>query len=120
MSDAAAATASVAPPASEAAGSSQQEQPLQQQELCVKWSGQEFTLHLSPNDTVGCLKRELEAVTQVSVKRQKLLGLTTKDKKPAKDEALIGDLAIKANAKVFRDVDVLDCVLLLAAGGGAA
>jgi len=58
-------------------------------------------VHLSPDDTVGSLKRELEAQTQVAVKRQKLLGLKTKDNKLAGDDATIANLSIKPNAKVL-------------------
>jgi hypothetical protein len=39
--------------------------------------------------------------TQVDPKRQKLLGLKTKDGKAATDEAVIADLAIKPNAKIM-------------------
>jgi hypothetical protein len=38
--------------------------------------------------------------SQVDPKRQKLLGLKTKDGKMATDEAAIADLAIKPNTKV--------------------
>jgi hypothetical protein len=48
-------------------------------------------------DSEGIPRR---ACTQVSTKRQKLLGLKTKDKKLAGDEARIAELDIKANAKV--------------------
>lgn len=40
-------------------------------------------------------------VLQVDTKRQKLLGLKTKDGKAAGDEAVIADLAIKPNTKVM-------------------
>ncbi|GBF89622.1 ubiquitin-like domain-containing CTD phosphatase [Raphidocelis subcapitata] len=69
--------------------------------LCVKWQGQEYAVHLSPDDTVSSVKHKLEQQTQVSAKRQKLLGLKTKDGKLAGDDAKVGDLAVKATTKIM-------------------
>lgn len=52
---------------------------------CLRWDAACLTLH---------------ACAQVDPKRQKLLGLKTKDGKMATDEAAIADLAIKPNTKV--------------------
>lgn len=49
---------------------------------------------------VGAACLTLHACAQVDPKRQKLLGLKTKDGKMATDEAAIADLAIKPNTKV--------------------
>lgn len=70
-------------------------------ELVIKWSGKEIPLQLPGSDTVAALKRELQERTQVDPKRQKLLGLKTKDGKAATDEAAIGELAIKPNARIM-------------------
>ncbi|KAI8474471.1 MAG: MGC81798 protein-like protein [Monoraphidium minutum] len=69
--------------------------------LCVKWQGQEYAVHLTDEDTVGTVKHKLEQQTQVSAKRQKLLGLKTKDGKLAGDESKVADLAIKASTKIM-------------------
>lgn len=58
-------------------------------------------MHLSPDDTVASVKHKLEQQTQVSAKRQKLLGLKTRDGKLAPDDALVSDLALKAATKVM-------------------
>lgn len=63
--------------------------------------GQEYAVHLSPDDTVASVKHKLEQQTQVSAKRQKLLGLKTRDGKLAPDDALVSDLALKAATKVM-------------------
>lgn len=49
---------------------------------------------------VNLLTQRLLHGLQVDPKRQKLLGLKTKDGKLATDEATIADLAIKPNSKV--------------------
>lgn len=36
-------------------------------EMIVKWSGQEYTIPVSPGDTVECVKRKIEEKTKVSV-----------------------------------------------------
>eukprot|EP00879_Flechtneria_rotunda_P025810 GHRR01027457.1.p1 GENE.GHRR01027457.1~~GHRR01027457.1.p1 ORF type:complete len:318 (+),score=104.28 GHRR01027457.1:538-1491(+) len=74
---------------------------LKGHQIVVKWSGQDYPLQLSEGDTVAGLKRALQEKTQVDPKRQKLLGLKTKDGKAACDDATIADLLIKPNAKVM-------------------
>lgn len=70
-------------------------------QIVVKWSGKEYEVELPESDTVANLKRVLQEKTAVDPKRQKLLGLKTKDGKMATDEAAIADLAIKPNTKVM-------------------
>ena len=74
--------------------------------LIVKWCKEEHEVELAEGDTVAELKRALQERTQVDVKRQKLLGLKTRDGKMAGDDARLGDLAIKPNAKVLGWVGV--------------
>jgi hypothetical protein len=69
--------------------------------IVVKWSGKEYPVELPEQDTVASLKRALQQHTQVDPKRQKLLGLKTKDGKAATDEAVLADLLIKPNTKVM-------------------
>ncbi|KAG2486031.1 hypothetical protein HYH03_015239 [Edaphochlamys debaryana] len=68
-------------------------------EVGIKWSGKEFVVQLEPTDTVASLKHNLEEQTHVLAKRQKILGLKTRDGKAATDECPVGDLAIKPNVK---------------------
>lgn len=71
-------------------------------ELVIKWAGKEISVQLDDTDSVATLKHRLESQTKVQAKRQKILGLKTKDGKPANDEALASDLAptcFKAGAK---------------------
>eukprot|EP00198_Chlamydomonas_reinhardtii_P003012 XP_001692348.1 predicted protein [Chlamydomonas reinhardtii] len=70
-------------------------------EVGIKWSGKEFVISLEPTDTVATLKHRLEGETNVLAKRQKILGLKTKDGKAAGDEAPVGELAIKPNVKLM-------------------
>jgi ubiquitin-like domain-containing CTD phosphatase 1 len=69
--------------------------------IVVKWSGKEYPLELAEEETVASLKRALQQQTSVDPKRQKLLGLKTKDGKAATDEAVIADLVIKPTTKVM-------------------
>lgn len=69
--------------------------------IVVKWSGKEYPVELPEDDTVAGLKRMLQEQTRVDPKRQKLLGLKTKDGKAATDEAVLSDLVIKPNTKVM-------------------
>ena len=68
-------------------------------EICVKWSGKEFTVALQDAETVEDLKRRLQAETKVQPKRQKLIGLKTRSGKPAEDGTPISELALKAGQK---------------------
>lgn len=69
--------------------------------IVIKWSGKEYPVELPEQETVASLKRALQQQTAVDPKRQKLLGLKTKDGKAATDEAVLADLAIKPNTKVM-------------------
>ncbi|GIL65800.1 hypothetical protein Vafri_19425 [Volvox africanus] len=68
-------------------------------EVGVKWSGKEIIVKLEPMETVLQLKHKLESETNVLAKRQKILGLKTKDGKAATDESPVGELQIKPNVK---------------------
>lgn len=69
--------------------------------IVVKWSGKEYPVELPEEQKVADLKRVLQEHTRVEPKRQKLIGLKTKDGKAATDEAALSDLAIKPNTKVM-------------------
>jgi ubiquitin-like domain-containing CTD phosphatase 1 len=56
-------------------------------ELFAKWNGKEYPVVLSPSDTIQELKRQLEMLTNVQPKRQKLMGLCG-GKIPADDVAI--------------------------------
>jgi hypothetical protein len=71
------------------------------QSIVVKWGGKDYPLELAEKETVANLKRALQQQTSVDPKRQKLLGLKTKDGKAATDEAVIADLVIKPSTKVL-------------------
>lgn len=88
-------------PAAEASGSGTAAGSAAAAELLVKWQNQEFRVALQPDDTVAVLKRHLEAETRVSSKRQKLLGLKSTGGKMATDDTRIGDLVLKAGAKIM-------------------
>mmetsp|Transcript_16732 Transcript_16732/g.28707 ORF Transcript_16732/g.28707 Transcript_16732/m.28707 type:complete len:323 (-) Transcript_16732:615-1583(-) len=47
--------------------------------ISVKWSGKEFIVSVSRVSTVAHLKRKLQELTQIDPKRQKLLGIKSKD-----------------------------------------
>ena len=68
--------------------------------LIVKWGKEEHAVELAGVETVAELKRALQERTHVDCKRQKLLGLKTRDGKLATDDARVADLAIKPNTKV--------------------
>jgi Ubiquitin family len=72
------------------------------QQVVVKWHGKEFSVRLVDGDTVGSLKRKIEAETEVAPKRQKLLGLKAKTGGglPA-DTVPVSDLLIKPGMKVM-------------------
>jgi hypothetical protein len=69
--------------------------------IVVKWSGKEYPVELPEEQKVADLKRVLQEQTRVEPKRQKLIGLKTKDGKAATDEAALSDLAIKPHTKVM-------------------
>eukprot|EP00798_Chlamydomonas_sp_ICE-L_P015941 gene15941-22073_t len=70
-------------------------------ELCIKWSGKELKVSIEETETVNALKHKLQAETNVQPKRQKLLGLKTKDGKMAGDDSAIGDLVLKPGLKIM-------------------
>ncbi|PNH07422.1 Ubiquitin-like domain-containing CTD phosphatase 1, partial [Tetrabaena socialis] len=72
---------------------------MAQVEVGIKWSGKEFTIQCESTDTVLALKHKLEGQTSVLAKRQKILGLKTKEGKPATDESAVGELLIKPSVK---------------------
>ena len=80
------------------------------QTLQFKWSGKDIEVTAEPSETIEQLKHKLEQATFVSAKRQKILGLKTKDGKMASDAALVGDLAIKPGTKIM----MMGCVALRA------
>ncbi len=51
-------------------------EPVSEQ-VVIKWHGTEFSVNLANDDTVGSLKRKIEAETEVAPKLQKLLGSMT-------------------------------------------
>ncbi len=71
------------------------------QELQFKWNGKEISVPVEPEETVAQVKHKLEQQTHVASKRQKILGLKTKDGKVAQDTALVGDLVIKPGTKIM-------------------
>lgn len=70
-------------------------------QICVRWVKNEYQLDMEEGATVASLKSKLEQETKVQAKRQKLLGLKTKEGKPAGDNDKIADLQIKAGAKIM-------------------
>jgi hypothetical protein len=72
------------------------------QQMVIKWHGKEFSVHLAEDDTVGSLKRKIEAETEVAPKRQKLLGLKAKKGGglPA-DSVHVSELLLKPGMKVM-------------------
>jgi ubiquitin-like domain-containing CTD phosphatase 1 len=71
------------------------------QELQFKWNGKEISVPVDPTETVAQIKHKLEQETHVASKRQKILGLKTKDGKMAQDTALVSDLVIKPGTKMM-------------------
>lgn len=67
----------------------------------MKWAGKEYKVLVDETESVEGLKRKLEDCTRVQVKRQKLLGLKTKDGKAASDTEKISNLQIKATSKIM-------------------
>lgn len=70
-------------------------------EITIKWSSKEIKFEFDDGDTVSTLKRKIEEHTKVQPKRQKLLGLKGKGAKPATDDVLLRDLALKPGQKVM-------------------
>lgn len=68
--------------------------------LAIKWNGQQYDIDTTAIDTVGNLKRAIEAQTTVQPKRQKLLGLKIKGGKGVTDSTAFADLVLKPGQKV--------------------
>jgi hypothetical protein len=83
------------------------------QELQFKWNGKELSVSAEPSETLEDVKRKLEQQTHVGAKRQKLLGLKTRDGKMAGDSALVADLAIKPGTRIM----LMGCAAAAAAAG---
>lgn len=68
--------------------------------LTVKWSGNEYTVRVCGDDTVGELKRRICQATNVLPKRQKLLYPKTLASKLADDSTLLSLLPFKSSLKM--------------------
>ncbi|CAH1122417.1 unnamed protein product [Ceutorhynchus assimilis] len=68
--------------------------------LIIKWSGKEYEVYISENDSVADLKREILYKTGVRPERQKLLNLKLKGK-VADEECKIATLKLKQNFKIM-------------------
>lgn len=68
--------------------------------LTIKWSGKEYEVYISENDTVADLKREILYKTAVRPERQKLLNLRLKGK-VSDEECKIATLNLKPNFKIM-------------------
>ncbi|GAM23587.1 hypothetical protein SAMD00019534_067620, partial [Acytostelium subglobosum LB1] len=65
----------------------------------AKWSGKEFKVSIEKTNTILDLKRQLETLTNVLTKRQKILGLSKGLLPP--DETVIGSLNIPPNHSII-------------------
>lgn len=70
-------------------------------QIGIKWSSKDLSIEVEQQADVGCLKRKIQEHTGVQPKRQKLLGLETKQGKLASDDVLVSDLALKAGQKIL-------------------
>lgn len=68
--------------------------------IIVKWSGKEYELELTDNDTVADLKSAIQKETGVRPDRQKLLNLKLKGKTPD-DDCRMCHLKLKNNFKLM-------------------
>ncbi|KAF5298155.1 hypothetical protein FQA39_LY02579 [Lamprigera yunnana] len=68
--------------------------------LVIKWSGKEYELELTENETVRDLKNTIHRKTGVRPDRQKLLNLKFKGKTP-EDECRLCQLKLKAGFKIM-------------------
>eukprot|EP00892_Ulva_mutabilis_P009467 jgi/Ulvmu1/6893/UM031_0099.1 len=68
-------------------------------EIVFKYSTDECTVLMLPEETVEDLKRRLSDMTSVRPSRQKLIGLKLKTGKPATDDSEIADLKLKKGQK---------------------
>lgn len=67
----------------------------------IKWMGKEIEAIVEPSETIAGLKRVLETETKVLAKKQKLLGLKTKEGRPAGDDTTVQDIALKPQQKIL-------------------
>mmetsp|Transcript_19420 Transcript_19420/g.54299 ORF Transcript_19420/g.54299 Transcript_19420/m.54299 type:complete len:341 (+) Transcript_19420:134-1156(+) len=86
-------------PSSESS-SKRQKMQGEEQQICIKWSGKEFSVPFTQSTTVLDLKSQLQELTQVLPERQKLL-VKTREGKQADDAALVSNLNVKPGAKVM-------------------
>ncbi|KAF8065667.1 ublcp1 [Scenedesmus sp. PABB004] len=89
-------------------------------QVVVKWSGKEYPVDLEEGARVEDLKRALQEQTHVDAKRQKLLGLKTRDGKPAPDGAAVSELSLKPGARVMMMGQPDDVIAQTAAAAAAA
>lgn len=68
--------------------------------LAIKWNGKQYDIDTTEVDTVGTLKRVIEAQTAVQPKRQKLLGLKAKGGKVVTDDTDFAELMLKPGQRV--------------------
>lgn len=67
----------------------------------VKWLGNEIEAIVEPSETIAGLKRVLETETKVLAKKQKLLGLKTKEGRPAGDDTTVEDILLKPQQRIL-------------------
>ncbi|KMZ71358.1 Ubiquitin-like domain-containing CTD phosphatase [Zostera marina] len=79
--------------------------------LTVKWSGKEYTVLLSGDDTLGELKKRICEVTTVLPKRQKLL-YPKLSAKLGDDSILLSDLRLKPSVKMTMIGSVEDDIIV--------
>lgn len=68
--------------------------------LIIKWSGKEYEVYISEDDSVADLKREILYKTAVRPERQKLLNIKMKGK-GSDEECKISSLKLKPNFKIM-------------------
>lgn len=67
--------------------------------LCAKWGKEKIELPcLAPSTTIAEVKTLISEKTSVLPKRQKLIGLSTTNKRKITDEILLSDLKVKTSA----------------------
>jgi ubiquitin-like domain-containing CTD phosphatase 1 len=69
--------------------------------LLFKWNGKELEITADQSQTVGDVKSMLEVKTTINPKRQKLIGLKTKDGKLATDDSIVSHLLLKPGVKIM-------------------
>jgi ubiquitin-like domain-containing CTD phosphatase 1 len=69
--------------------------------LAIKWSGKEFLIPVSPDDTVLEFKRKVADQINVPPKRQKVIGLKFTGGRLAADDVRLSELNLKPGAKLM-------------------